>query len=210
MTIVLFLLMGYRFFSQQAHEWIGITMFILFVIHHILNKNWHKNILKGKYQFNRIFFLIVDVVIFICMLAQMYSGIAMAQHTISIPTTMSMSIIRRLHILGAYWGFIFLSIHLGLHWKLIISKLNIYKRANNKKNINNIINVLAFIIAIYGVIAFVNRDFSAYLLLKKEFVFLNYNELAFLFYIDYFSIMGLFIFITHYGRNLIKSKINID
>ena len=49
MTIALLLLMPYELVGQAAHEWIGIGIFILFIVHHILNWKWSRNSLKGKY-----------------------------------------------------------------------------------------------------------------------------------------------------------------
>ena len=37
MTIALFFLMGYQFWGEAAHEWIGAGMFILFVAHQVCN-----------------------------------------------------------------------------------------------------------------------------------------------------------------------------
>ncbi len=40
MTVMLLLLMTYELIGEAAHEWIGIGMFCLFLIHHILNRKW--------------------------------------------------------------------------------------------------------------------------------------------------------------------------
>ena len=40
MTAALLLLMAFELVGRQAHEWSGIVMFVLFVIHHILNRKW--------------------------------------------------------------------------------------------------------------------------------------------------------------------------
>ena len=62
-------------------------------------------------------------------------------------------------------------------------------------------------VAAYGVYVFISRDLASYLFLKSEFVFLDYNESKLLFYGDYLALMGLCIFIAHYGsRQLIRKK----
>lgn len=53
-------------------------------------------------------------------------------------------------------------------------------------------------------VGLVRRDFPTYLFLKSEFVFLDYGESKFLFYIDYLALMGLCIFIAHYGAKAIR------
>lgn len=37
MTLCLMLLMSYSLIGEQAHEWIGMGMFVLFILHHWLN-----------------------------------------------------------------------------------------------------------------------------------------------------------------------------
>lgn len=83
MTVLLLLLMGYQFWGEAAHEWIGAGMFVLFLAHHLLNLNWHKNIFKGKYTAFRTLILCVDAMIWVSMLAQMYSGIVMSRYVFS-------------------------------------------------------------------------------------------------------------------------------
>ena len=42
MTVLLMLLMAFELIGRAAHEWIGIAMFALFILHHILNRRWSK------------------------------------------------------------------------------------------------------------------------------------------------------------------------
>ena len=39
MTLGLLFLMGYQFWGDFAHEWAGTGMFVLFLLHHVLNRN---------------------------------------------------------------------------------------------------------------------------------------------------------------------------
>lgn len=49
MTVSLLLLMTFEMIGEAAHEWIGTAMFVLFILHHILNRHWSRNLIKGKY-----------------------------------------------------------------------------------------------------------------------------------------------------------------
>ena len=69
MTLALLFLMGYQFWGETAHEWVGAGMFVLFILHHILNGNWHKRLFQGKYTPMRILLLCVDVLVLLSMLA---------------------------------------------------------------------------------------------------------------------------------------------
>ena len=82
--------------------------------------------------------------------------------------------------------------------------------ANKKiiKKSSRIRSVLLFFIgtaiSMYGITVFIRRDFLTYLLLKSEFVFLDYGESIVLFYIDYFALVGLCIFVAHYLSKLLR------
>lgn len=206
MTLALLFLMGYHFWGEILHEWVGAGMLFLFIAHHILNRQWYKSLFKGKYNMLRIITLCIDFLVLISMLAQMYSGIVMSRYVLGfLPRVGGMSLARRLHILGAYWGFLLMSLHLGLHWNMV---LGMSRKAAGIKSKAESRSIIAFIVGLaiagYGVWAFIGRDFPTYLFLKSEFVFLDYSERKVLFYIDYLALMGLCIFIAHYSTKLIR------
>lgn len=207
MTVLQLFVMGYQFWGEQAHEWIGAGMFVLFILHHILNRQWYKTLLHGRYTPMRVLQMIVNMLLFFSMLALMYSGIVMSRYAFDfLPISGGMSLARRLHILGSYWGFLLMSIHLGLHWNMVISMA---KKGLKVKNVSKLRSSLLFlsglVVALYGLSVFIRRDFLTYLLLKSEFVFLDYGEPVFLFYFDYIALMGLCIFISHYLSKLLKT-----
>lgn len=208
MILALLFLMSYHLWGEALHEWVGAGMFILFIAHHILNGRWHKTVFKGKYNALRILTLCIDFLVLVSMLAQMYSGIVMSRYVFDfLPFIGGMSLARRLHILGSYWGFLLMSLHLGLHWDMI---LGMSRKAAGMKSKAKSRSIIAFIVGLaiagYGVWAFISRDFLTYLFLKSESVFLDYSESKILFYIDYLALMGLCIFIAHYGTKLIRKS----
>lgn len=206
MTLALLFLMGYHLWGDVLHEWVGAGMLLLFIAHHILNGYWYKTLLKGKYNTIRILTLCTTLLVLVSMLTQMYSGIVMSRYVFDLlPSIGGMSLSRRLHILGAYWGYILMSLHLGLHWNMILGMIRKAAGIKNKSKTRSIIAFLAgLMIAGYGVWAFISRDFSTYLLLQSEFVFLDYSESKILFTIDYLALMGLCIFISHSCTKLIR------
>lgn len=205
MTAALLFLMGYQFWGETAHEWAGAGMFALFLAHHILNGNWHKNLFRGKYPPMRIFLTMVDVLTLLFMVLEMYSGIILSRYVFAfLPIKSGLALARRLHILGSYWGFLFMSLHLGLHWNMIINKLA-RKKEPSFRGIGAACFIAALAVALYGAWVFIKRDFPTYLFLKSEFVFLDYEESKILFYLEYLSLMGACIFISHYAGKFLRS-----
>lgn len=175
-------------------------MLVLFLAHHILNRGWYKSLFKGRYTPRRVVQICADTLLLITMLAQMYSGIVMSRHVFAfLPIDGGMALARRLHILGAYWGFILMSVHLGLHWNMFLGMAR--KRTGMtapSKPRNLLLFLIGLLIAVYGAFVFIDRDFPTYLFLQSEFVFLDYGEPLWSFYLDYISLMGLWVFLAHY------------
>ena len=206
-TAALLFLMGYQFWGETAHEWVGTGMFVLFILHHILNLNWHKRLFKGNYTAKRTVTLCVDILVLLAMLALMYSGIVMSNHVFAfLPIESGIALARKLHILGAYWGFILMSLHLGLHWNMILGMLRKHVKLPASRARDTALFLASAVIAAYGVYVFISRNFATYLFLQSEFVFLDYSEPKLLFYLDYLALMGLCIFITHYTSKLYRRK----
>ena len=49
MYVLFLLLMGQCVLRGAAHEWLGIAVGVLFVLHNVLNYRWYKALFKGKY-----------------------------------------------------------------------------------------------------------------------------------------------------------------
>lgn len=104
MTIGLLFAFGYQLWGEKWHEWIGAGMFVLFILHHILNTGWHKNLFKGKYTLTRILTLVIDILLFADMIALMYSGIVLSRYVFAgLPIQGRMALARQLHILKYYF-----------------------------------------------------------------------------------------------------------
>ena len=118
-----------------------------------------------------------------------------------------MMLTRRLHILGAYWGFALMSLHLGLHWSRLMGMAKKrFGRAKPPKGGAIALFLAGLAVAAYGLAVFLNRELPSYMLLRNEFVFLDYDEPKLLFYLDYLAMMGLFVLIGHYLARAFKRE----
>lgn len=204
MTVVLLLLMSYELIGRAAHEWIGVSMFVLFVLHHILNSKWSRNILKGRYTAIRILQTALVIAIFLCMMGSMVSGVILSHHVFAfLPIRSGQSWARTMHLLSSYWGFVLMSLHLGVHWNMMIGIIKKYFGSSSIKR-TWLLRIVAVAIAIYGIFAFVHREIGSYLFLRSEFVFLNFEEPLIFFFFDYIAVMGFVVFVGYYFTIFLK------
>lgn len=207
MTVVLLLLMAYALVGETAHEWLGVVMFVLFVIHHVLNINWIKNIGKGKCTAFRVVQTVLVLLVLLTMLGSMVSGIILSKYAfdfLSINT--GQAVARTVHMLCGYWGFVLMSLHLGLHWNMVVAMAR-KSVVFQKKTVTWICRVVAVLIAGYGSYAFYKRQIGDYLFSRIMFTFFDYSESLWCFMLDYLTIMGLFVFVGYYAGIFFR-KIN--
>lgn len=120
MTVLLLLLMAYQITGQKLHEWLGAGMLVLFLTHNILNIRWYGNLFKGKYRLLRIIQTIVNISVLITMLCLGFSGIVLSRHVFAMFSIHGpVATARTMHLAASYWGFVLMSVHLGLHWGMI-------------------------------------------------------------------------------------------
>lgn len=206
MTIALLFLMGYQFWGGLSHEITGVIMLVLFITHHFLNGSWHKNLGNGKYTPLRTATLIIDILVFAAMLIQMYSGIVMSQHVFAfLNISGGMMTARRLHIIGAFWGFALMSIHLGFHMNVIFAMLKKALHITKTTRLRRTVLVVSgLIVAAYGIYEFISRGLFSNMFLQNEFILMDFNESKLKFYLAYLAVMELFAFFGYYFSMVLK------
>lgn len=204
MTAVLLALMAYEWIGQAAHEWIGIGMFALFVLHHILNGKWSRHLFRGKYTAFRIIQTLLVLLVLLCMIGSMVSGIILSRYALSfLPISGGQTFARNLHMLSAYWGFILMSLHLGLHWNIMLGMVKpLVKTPSFVRTWT--VRICGAAIAGYRIYAMIKRGIPDYLVLKNQFVFFDYEEPLVLFFLDYIAVMGSFVWGGHYLSKIVR------
>ncbi|MCM1193968.1 MAG: DUF4405 domain-containing protein [Lachnospiraceae bacterium] len=199
MTAMLLFLMGRQITGDSAHEWLGAGMFVLWALHHILNWNWHGHILKGKYTPMRVLQTTVNVALFLSMMGLMVSGIILSREVFAfLPISGGVAFARALHVPAAFWGFVLMALHLGLHWNMMLNIANKAIGSVLSKRSLVILRMMAAMVAGYGFYAFIKNQFFSYLFLRISFVFFDYEKPALLFFTEYAAVMGMFVFLAHY------------
>lgn len=200
MTLALLMLMAYELIGQTTHEITGTAMLLLFLVHHLLNRSWHKNLFRGRYSPYRVFQAALVAAIFLLMAGQGVSGVLLSRHLFTfLPVRGGAYWARSLHMLGAYWNFVLMSLHLGLHWSMALAPL---QRAFRGKAV--LLPVAGAVVVLFGVTAFLRREVGAYLLGQIQFTIFDFEEPLVLFFLDYLAIMGLFVWTGHYLGLLLR------
>lgn len=205
MAVLLPLLMAYSLIGEAFHEVVGTAIFVLFIVHHILNRKWYGALFKGKYTARRVFQTVLNTLLLVVMILQPVSGILMSKHLFTFLPSLPISAqVRSIHMLLAYWGYVLMCVHAGTHLTPPLGKLG---QKNKKASV--MLYVILGCISAYGGVAFVQRGFPGYMSGRTAFAFFDYGEPIMLFLLDYLAIMVLFMmigYLTVYALSRLRTK----
>ena len=83
-----------------------------------------------------------------------------------LPIRQGMALGRTVHLLCAYWGYLLLSLHLGLHWGMMVAMAG--KKLSPSPRRRVVFNILGAAAALYGVFALFQRQIPTYLFLASD------------------------------------------
>lgn len=208
MTGMMLLLMVRQITGDAAHEWMGMGIFVLFILHHGLNLHWWKRLFKGQYKPYRVAQTAIDVLLLFCMLGLMISGIILSRHVFSFLSLQGgASFARVLHLISSYWSFILISVHIGLHWGMMLSMMH---KAFQKPSLLRvfILRLCAAAISGYGLYVFLKNDIADYLFLRSIYVYFDFTQNPLVSIAEYLAIMVLLIAASYYPSKLLLSKVS--
>jgi len=201
MYLLFLLLMGAHLTSAALHEWFGVGLLTCFILHNILNYRWYKALFKGKYTILRTVQAAVNILLFLAVLGCLISSLMISGVVFGSIRLPNIGLGRGLHMLSTAWGFVLMSVHLGLHLRTpkMVKKFRI------------ILYAIALIIAIYGIFVFAERKLWEELFLLVEYKWFDYDKTILMYLFETFAISMSFAALTHIIKRLglnIKEKQN--
>ena len=179
MTVLLLCLMAYQVTGEMAHEWIGMGMTVLVVIHQILNRKWYGALFKGKYNPYRSITTVLNILLIASFALTAFCGMSMSSYAVPFLYGMApVSFVRRMHLSMSHWSFVLMGLHLGMHIPAMTAGLKLKDRTKA---------ILACIFTGIGGIGlwlFLRNGMSNYLFFRVPFAFLDYEKAGWLVFLE--------------------------
>lgn len=200
MYLIFVALMQEHLWSDGLHEWLGITLFALFIAHTVLNFRWYQSLFKGRYTAPRITLATINIALLAAMLCCIVSSVLVSGKVFAFLNLGGARLGRMLHLVSTAWAFVLMSLHMGLHLTPLINKL--------KKNSGLLRagQILAVLLAAYGVYVFIGRAFYEELFYLTEFKFFDTDKSSVLYFFETVAMSSAFASIAYYGRKLLPIK----
>ena len=166
MTVLLLLQMAYQVMGEAAHEWLGMGMTVLVIVHQILNRRWYGAMLKGKYTAYRAVSTCVNVLLLLSFALTAFCGMAMSNYAVPfLYGIVRVSFVRVTHLSMSHWSFVLMGLHLGLHMPVMLSKV--------KEGTHRMLSIVGAMIAGVGLWLFFKNGMPNYLFFRVPFAFLD-------------------------------------
>ncbi len=199
MTVLLLCLMAYQVTGETLHEWGGILMTALLIVHHILNRKWYASLFKGKYNACRVVTVVVNVLLGSIALTAL-CGMAMSAHAVPfLYGFLPVSFARRFHLAMSYWSFLLIGLHLGLHIPAMTAGL----KWNGK--VKTAVGAVMAVIAGVGFWLLIRSDIPDYLFFRTHFAFFDDEKSAALVFAENLAVLIAFAFLGACIALLIKA-----
>ena len=171
MTVLLLFLMAYQVTGEALHEWIGMGMTALVIIHQVLNRRWYAAVFKGKYNSYRTVTTAVNLLLLLSFVITPLSGMSMSTHAVPFLYGMApVSLARQMHLAMSHWSFVLMGIHLGLHIPVMAARMKLEGKTK-------IVVASGFCLAAgIGLFLFLRSGWTNYMFFRSVFAFLDYEK----------------------------------
>lgn len=184
MSVLLIFLMAYQVTGEALHEWIGMGMTSLVILHQTLNRRWYGALFKGRYNAYRSVQTLVNILLILSFLLTAVCGMAMSAHAVPfLYGILQISFARRMHLSLSYWSFVLMGIHLGLHIPMIFAG----KKFSPK--VKTGLTVLFILLGGIGFYLFLQSGIAGYLFFRVPFAMLDYDKAGILVLLENLSIL---------------------
>lgn len=200
MTFLLLGQMGYHMMDNRMHEWTGVTLCVLFLLHHALNPGWHRGLFKGRYSASRVWLTVVDLLLTLAMVAVIVSALLVLRHAFDFLGLRMRAVGRRIHMPATMWVFVLTGLHIGLHWHIVLGKV---AKRGNRAGIWLARLVLAATVA-FGLWEFATRGLWMELFMLREFAFLEYGEPLAVSFASYAAVLCVWAALAYFLRKLLR------
>ena len=199
MTILLLCLMAYQVTGEAAHEWIGMSMTALVIVHQILNRKWYGSLLKGKYNAYRILSTALSILLVACFAVTAFCGMSMSSYAVPFLYGMApVSFVRRMHLSMSHWAFVLMGLHLGMHIPMMTAGLKwkdrtrkgstgkgrTRKDSTGKGRTRAILTCLFTFAGGIGLYLFLRNGMPDYLFFRVPFAFLDYDKAGWMVFLE--------------------------
>jgi hypothetical protein len=207
MVVGILLAMANKLTGNLAHELLGTCLMLLFIGHNVLNRRWYATIAqrwgsnRGRVDVSLTTLLLLALVILVgssLMISRSLYGFLGIEGSLAL---------RQVHTTAAYWFFILMSMHLGMHWSRVMVIFAGARLLPSRPSVRLLVQmVLPIGIFLYGVRASFEREVCSKLFMRYAFDNWAFDTTIMPYFFHNLAILGSYVVLIHCVRSLALSK----
>lgn len=198
--------LAYWGFGNLAHEVIGTAFFVLVIAHNVFNRRWYGTVRRPRPDAARVFNTVMIAAMALAMLTLLGTSILISKDLFAGLALDAAFAVRAAHMFVAFWALVFLGLHLGTRWSLVMSVARQVFGITRPSLLRAwVLRTLAAAIAMKGVFAAVEMGLGTRLRFQYALDMWDFNADTFGFFANYLSVLGLLVALSHYGLRVLRA-----
>lgn len=198
--------LAYWGFGNLAHEVIGTAFFALVIAHNVFNRRWYGTVRRPRPDAARVFNTGMIAAMALSMLTLLVTSILISKNVFAALALDAAFAVRAAHMFVAFWALVFLGLHLGTRWSLVVS---VARQAFGITQPNRlwawVLRALAAAIAMKGAFAAGEMGLGTRLRFQYALDMWDFNADTLGFFANYLSILGLLVALSHYCMRVLRA-----
>jgi hypothetical protein len=196
---LLLVALAYDWLGNMAHEIIGAGMFLFLVSHNMFNRRWYGTVTKRTRAPRTILTKTINLSLLGTMLALLMTSVLISRDVFAFLPVNSTFTARQVHTLVGYLALLIASVHLGLHWTMLMGFVRGRLGITSERNWATIaLRGIAALIAAYGTYSMFALNVGSKLLMQPTMEFWDFEVATPAFFGHLVAIIGLCTFAAHY------------
>ncbi|KNY33195.1 MULTISPECIES: DUF4405 domain-containing protein [unclassified Agrobacterium] len=199
--------LAYWWLDNLSHELFGTVLFTLVIVHNVFNRRWYGGVTKRKLDVTRIINLITIVSLAIAMTIMFLTSLLISRDLFPLTAMGGAFAVREIHMFTGYWMLLIVGIHLGTRWQVVMNVFyGMIGMPARSACQTAILRLLTALIMAWGVKSSFDMAFGSKLMLRYSLDMWDFNAATLGFFVNYASIVGLYIAATHFGLRLVSMR----
>lgn len=200
---LLVICLAYWWQDNLTHELLGTALFVLVIGHNVLNRRW-----LGTPKANntpRLANTLIIIGVATLMTIMLVTSLLISRDLYPFASISGAFAIREVHMFAAYWTLLAVSLHLGTRWATIMNVArSLFGITARSRNRTVALRLLVAVVVFYGIRSSGEMAFGSKLMLTYTLDMWDFDQAAFTFFVNYASIIGLYIAVGHYAILLMR------
>ena len=200
--------LAYWGFGNLAHEIIGTAFFALVIAHNVFNRRWYGTVRRPRPDATRVVNTVMIAAMALSMLALLVTSILISKDLFAGLALDADFTVRAAHMFVAFWALVFLGLHLGTRWSLVMTVARQTFGITQPNLLRaGVLRGISALIAIKGAFAAGEMGLGTRLRFQYALDMWDFNADTLGFFANYLSILGLLVALSHYGLRVLRAAL---